>query len=63
MTCPKCGGKTKVINSRDAIDQDEEVRVRRRRCEECAHTYYTIEYEIDFAQGFELISQYWRVHK
>jgi len=63
MTCPKCGGKTKVINSRDAIDQDEEVRDRRRRCEECAHTFYTIEFGIDFAQGHDLINQHWGVHK
>lgn len=63
MMCPKCGGKSKVINSRLAMDQDEEVRVRCRRCEDCAHTFYTIEYEIDFSQGLDLINQHWRVHK
>ena len=63
MMCPKCGGKTKVMDSRLAMDQDEEVRVRRRTCESCGHILYTIEYEIDYTQGFDLINQHWRINK
>lgn len=63
MTCPKCGRKTTVTESRLANDQGEEVRVRRRRCKYCGKTFFTIEYEIEDSQGLDLISQYWRVDK
>ena len=63
MTCPKCGGKTTVTNSRLADDQGEEVRVRYRKCKSCGNVFFTIEYEIEFSQGLELIRQFQRVNK
>ena len=46
MTCPVCGGYTKVINSR----ADCEGVYRRRRCVSCNYKLYTSEYESDGAE-------------
>ena len=43
MTCPNCGGDTKVIDSRSNIDHV----IRRRKCRECGHCFYTIETDVD----------------
>jgi transcriptional repressor NrdR len=44
MTCPVCGAKTVVTNSR--ADNDN-VR-RRRECRECGYRFTTYEYEKEF---------------
>ena len=44
MTCPKCGGKTAVINSREP---NNECVVRRRKCVNCEYRFTTKEYESD----------------
>lgn len=44
MTCPVCGGKTKVIDSRC---YDSESVWRRRECLECNHRFTTIELETE----------------
>lgn len=41
MTCPCCGGKTLVVDSRA---DDESVR-RRRKCVDCRYIFKTIELE------------------
>ena len=41
MTCPICGGDTKVINSRDRVDYV----YRRRKCVICGHLFTTEETE------------------
>lgn len=41
MTCPVCGGKTKV----DETCTDGEEIYRRRACKECGHIFYTTEAE------------------
>lgn len=43
MTCPICGGATKVTNSR----RDCEGVYRIRKCVDCNHTFTTAEYESD----------------
>ena len=43
MTCPICGGLSKVTDSRS----DCEGVYRRRKCVECNHSFYTSEYESD----------------
>jgi hypothetical protein len=43
MTCPVCGGKTHIVNSRANCDT---VR-RRRECKECSHRFTTREIEDD----------------
>ena len=41
MTCPVCGGRTKVAN----ICSDVDVNYRRRECNECGYGFYTEEAE------------------
>lgn len=43
MTCPVCGGKTRVLDS----EADSESVYRRRKCVECDHRFYTTESESD----------------
>lgn len=43
MTCPQCGGDTKVTNSRH---DEAEVR-RRRECLECGYRFSTVEIDMD----------------
>lgn len=43
MTCPICGGKSKV---HDSISDCEAV-YRKRKCVECQHVWFTSEYESD----------------
>lgn len=47
MRCIKCGGMTKVIDSRSI----EEGTFRKRRCEGCGREFYTEEYETDTREG------------
>ena len=42
MNCPKCGSKTKVIDTRDS-DQFETCWWRRRQCLNCKHKFTTYE--------------------
>jgi transcriptional regulator NrdR family protein len=39
MLCPKCGGKTATVNSRDIVGG----RRRRRECKTCGYRFTTIE--------------------
>lgn len=43
MTCPKCYGKTRIIDSRTDDDSTE----RRRKCVECGYRFSTIEIDRD----------------
>ena len=43
MTCSKCNGKTKVIDSRTDEDSTE----RRRECVECGYRFSTVEVDRD----------------
>lgn len=43
MTCPVCGGDTKVIDSRPSEDSVQ----RRRKCLECDYRFNTIEIDMD----------------
>ena len=46
MKCPDCGGEVKVIDSVFNIDQNEILR--KRKCKDCDHIFYTIEFEIEY---------------
>ena len=46
MTCPVCGGATKVA---DSLHDSDEV-VRKRMCKACGHVFCTIELESDDAE-------------
>lgn len=43
MTCPVCGGSSKVMSTRSDCDGV----YRRRRCRECNHIFYTTETDSD----------------
>lgn len=43
MTCPICGGKTLVVDSRPDIDNIRRVR----KCQECGHRFPTVEIDED----------------
>lgn len=43
MTCPECGGITKVIYTRDNNDHID----RWRKCQECGYGFHTIETDED----------------
>ena len=46
MTCPICGGKTAVIDTRGNIDHV----IRRRKCIECEYTFRTTEMETEILE-------------
>ena len=50
MTCPICGGKTRVVGVRSDCDAI----YRRRKCSECDRTIYTVENETDYTVMREL---------
>lgn len=53
MTCPKCKGKTKVIdNSHNDSDNED---YRKRKCEACGHIFYTVEYEVEYDEHVKIV--------
>ena len=61
MKCPACGGKVKILDTRQN-DEDHET-YRHRRCEECSYDYYTTEYEVEPTMDFMLTWQrFYRDH-
>lgn len=55
MDCSRCGGRTKVLDSRSV----EEGIFRKRICEGCGRVFYTAEYEDN--EGKDGLNAYWRV--
>ena len=45
MYCPKCKGKIGVLDS--VYNNDENEILRKRKCKECGHIFYTIEFEVE----------------
>lgn len=58
MKCPKCEGKTKVI---DTVHGSSNEVYRRRKCLECDHRFYTQESEAVNNAAFK--SEYWECHR
>lgn len=52
MKCPKCKGKTRVLDTREEL--------RRRVCESCKYAFFTIEAEIDYNEGLDRQSAFFR---
>ena len=50
MICPKCGGNVSVT---DTLTSHENEMFRRRRCVECSHRFFTIEFEVIADPKFE----------
>ena len=56
MDCSRCGGRTKVLDSRSV----EEGTFRKRICEGCGRIFYTSEYEDDQdTGGHDGIKAFW----
>jgi len=53
MTCPVCGGDTKINDSRSS---GERLR-RRRECLKCGHRFTTIEVDADYLEKLEAIQK------
>lgn len=49
MTCPICGGKTKVVDSRSAPD----CVYRKRACLNCEYSFITVEIEDDLRKRLD----------
>ena len=59
MLCPKCGGKSKVVNTRPVDNK----RVRFRRCLKCKTYFYTLETHIPYETGEMFLSRWSDVRK
>ena len=53
MTCPVCGGATKVVDSRPEVDTVH----RRRKCKECGYRFSTVEIEVDVKESIAGVTQ------
>ena len=53
MTCPVCGGATKVVDSRPEVDNVH----RRRKCKECGYRFSTVEIEVDVKESIDGVAQ------
>lgn len=53
MTCPYCGGKSRVVDTRHNPD----CTIRRYRCTECHSRFYTEESDIKLEIGKKLMSE------
>lgn len=50
MTCPKCGGGARVV---DTFPTENNEVYRRRRCDDCWNAFYTIEFEVEDTKELE----------
>lgn len=53
MTCPYCGEKTRVVDSRT----QEDSKYRRRECVECKHRFSTVEIDADYYEKLKGYSE------
>lgn len=58
MTCPKCGGKTKVVDVVHNLEDGETYR--KRICESCSDKFFTVESEIKYDEIREEWNEYLR---
>lgn len=64
MRCPECNGKTTVLDG--AYVDEENEKIRRRKCKVCGNQFYTSEVEIarnDFIRGVLTFRKYHRTSK
>ena len=59
MICPKCGGKTGVIDNSSCASSNEEMR--KRCCKECGYIFYTVEFIAEYDDYFKKI--WWKYHR
>lgn len=60
MTCPVCGGKTKVVGNKSDCESIH----RKRKCDECGYMFFTVEVEVESHEEYnKLTQQYLRERK
>ena len=60
MTCPKCFGKVRVMDTQS----DDETVYRRRVCVECGYLFYTEEFESTSAEmNFKILDNEYHVRR
>lgn len=57
MICPKCGGKVRIPDVRNEETANDVLR--KRKCLECGHIFYTVETIVEFEGKFKL---QWRLN-
>lgn len=45
MICPKCNAKSSIVGS--ILNAGDNEVYRRRKCRECGHIFYSVEFEVD----------------
>jgi len=55
MICPKCKGKTRVVETR-FYDIENEI-YRRRKCIDCDNSFFTVEFEVE---ENEVLRELWK---
>lgn len=50
VSCPKCSAVVKTVDV--VTNHDDNETYRKKKCTECGHKFYTIEYEIDTDERF-----------
>lgn len=58
MKCPNCNGKTTVTDTVHRDDTNETYR--KKKCLNCGHTFYTVEFDIDDPAAVQDIWQKYR---
>lgn len=51
MTCPVCGGKTKVIGTKGDCESIH----RKRICDECKYIFFTVECEAESSEEYDAL--------
>lgn len=51
MNCPKCNGKTAVLDN--SYNPEFNELYRKRKCTKCGHEFCTMEFEVDITDQFE----------
>jgi transcriptional regulator NrdR family protein len=57
MICPKCNSKVTTVEVRQNNEDNETYR--QKKCNECGHIFYTIEFEVEFDESYK---NTWRDH-
>ena len=57
MKCPKCGGN--AITTKTTRPHGDTT-VRKRQCRSCGNAFYTREAVIDYQEGYDAVSEFYR---
>ena len=60
ILCPKCGGKKTHIFD-NAFNPETNESYRKRRCTECSHVFFTVEFEVEATDPLK--ADFWKHHR